>query len=296
MSDETPSASTPAADADTSADSADGGPLADREWRLIREQSWSGPMNMALDEVAAETAANGGPRTVRVYRWEPSCLSMGYGQDPDTVDWDHCEREGIDVTRRQTGGGGIYHDTEGDIAYSISAPAAELPGDLLESYHLLCVPVLDGFARLGVDADFVEGKRDSIYKPACYLRGLHPAHDVVAEGGTGKKLSGNAQYRRKEAIIQHGSITYDARAEAHLAVFDDSGVSPERFRERVGGITEFVDASREEAVAAFEGALADWADAEEGDWTDDEIARAEEIVEEKYESEDWVHRRTGANR
>ncbi|MFB6177427.1 MAG: lipoate--protein ligase family protein, partial [Halobaculum sp.] len=49
------------------------GPLADREWRVIREDTRRGPMQMALDEVAAETAADGGPRTVRLYRWEPSC-------------------------------------------------------------------------------------------------------------------------------------------------------------------------------------------------------------------------------
>ncbi|MFT4945531.1 MAG: lipoate-protein ligase A, partial [Halovenus sp.] len=35
--------------------------LADGEWRLIREEARSGPMQMALDEVAAETAATGGP-------------------------------------------------------------------------------------------------------------------------------------------------------------------------------------------------------------------------------------------
>ncbi len=38
------------------------------EWRLIREEAWPGPMQMALDETAAETAAAGGPRTVRVYQ------------------------------------------------------------------------------------------------------------------------------------------------------------------------------------------------------------------------------------
>lgn len=265
--------------------------IADREWRLIREESRPGPLNMALDEVAAETAASGGPRTVRVYRWEPSCLSMGYGQDPDTVDWDHCEKAGIDVTRRQTGGGGIYHDSFGDISYSITAPAAELPGELLECYHLLCPPILDGFARLGVDADFVEEKRQSIYKPACYLRGLHPAHDVVAAGGTGRKLAGNAQYRQKSAVIQHGSITYDARPEAHLAVFETPDVPPERFSERVAGITDLVDASREEAVEAFTAALSEWCDAEEGAWTEAELQRAEEIADEKYRTEGWVRER-----
>jgi lipoate-protein ligase A len=107
--------------------------LDDREWRLIREESWDGPLNMALDEIAAETAAEGGPRTVRVYQWDPSTLSLGYRQDEDTVAWDYCDREGISVTRRPTGGGGIYHDRYGDISYSIVAPADELPGDLMPS-------------------------------------------------------------------------------------------------------------------------------------------------------------------
>jgi len=53
------------------------------------------------------------------------------------------------VTRRQTGGGGIYHDAYGDVAYSIAVPAADVPGKLLDCYHLLCEPVLDAFDRLG---------------------------------------------------------------------------------------------------------------------------------------------------
>ena len=130
--------------------------LADREWRLIREESWDGPQNMALDEIAAETAANGGPRTLRVYRWDPSTLSLGYRQEPETVGWEFCADEGITVTRRPTGGGGIYHDNYGDISYSIIAPADELPGNLMETYELLCEPIFDAFERMGVDARFTE--------------------------------------------------------------------------------------------------------------------------------------------
>ena len=81
------------------------GPLADRKWRLIREEARPGPLCMALDAVAAETAAAGGPRTVRVYRWSPATLSLGYRTDAAVVDWAFCEREGIDVVRRPTGGG-----------------------------------------------------------------------------------------------------------------------------------------------------------------------------------------------
>ena len=263
--------------------------LADREWRLIAEDTRDGPTNMALDEVAAATAANGGPRTLRVYRWEPSTLSLGYRQDPTTVDWEFCEREGITVTRRPTGGGGIYHDAFGDISYSIVAPAEELPGDLMDCYELLCEPILDAFSRMGVDAGFVDEERPAIYEPACYLRELHPAHDVVAGG---RKISGNAQYRRKDAVIQHGSLVYDLPAERHLGTFADPDVSPEQFRERVTTIHEQAGIDREEAVRTLAETLGEWADAEAGAWTDDELAAAEERAESKFRSDTWNRERT----
>ncbi|WP_276280730.1 lipoate--protein ligase family protein [Halorussus caseinilyticus] len=264
--------------------------LSDREWRLIREESRPGQLNMALDEIAAETAANGGPRTVRVYQWDPSTLSLGYRQATDTVAWDYCDREGITVTRRPTGGGGIYHDRHGDISYSIVAPAEELPGDLMDTYELLCEPVFDAFDRLGIDARFTDEKLPEIHQPACYLRELHPAHDVVA-GADGRKISGNAQYRRKDAIIQHGSLKFDADAERHLATFADPETTPEEFRERVTTMREQSGASRGEAVEAVEEALGEWADAGEGSWTDEELRRARERAEEKFESGAWVRER-----
>lgn len=264
------------------------GPLADREWRLIREDTRRGPMQMALDEVAAETAADGGPRTVRLYRWDPSCLSLGCHQRPDSVDWNACEANGVDVTRRQTGGGGIYHDNWGDISYSIVAPAEELPGDLMDCYHLLCEPILDAFRELGIDANYVAGERPSIHQPACYLRKLNPAHDVVSEDGAGRKLAGNAQYRRKDAVIQHGSITFSVDAENHLDCFAEPETTPAEFRDRVVGIDELADVSRAEAVSVFEETLTDWADAEEGNWQESELERGEERVAEKYENDEWV--------
>ena len=266
------------------------GDLAGREWRLIREEAWDGPMNMALDEVAAETAAAGGPRTIRVYRWAPSTLSLGYRQDPATIDWDHCEREGITVTRRPTGGGAIYHDTTGDISYSIVAPAAELPENLLDTYTLLCDPILDALDGMGVDASFASEERPAIYEPACYLRALHPAHDVVA--GDGRKISGNAQYRRRDSIIQHGSLTYESRPARHLSVFATDEVSTAQFRDRVTSIREQAGCERADAVETLVSTLEEWADAEEGTWTDDELARARDRAREKYETSAWTRDRT----
>jgi lipoate-protein ligase A len=283
-------------------------------------------MQMALDEVAAETAADGGPATVRTYRWDPSCLTLGYRQDPETVDWAYCEREGVDVTRRQTGGGGIYHDARGDVAYSIAVPAADVPGELLDCYHLLCEPVLDAFDRLGIDAGYVEESVPELYHPACYLRELHPAHDVVAGDalggdGAGRKIAGNAQYRKRDAVIQHGSLTFSVEAERHLGAFADPPVTPDAFRDRVVGMDELADVDREEAVRAVEDALVAWVAGEDGDrggdgregdgregddgdrervtldrdgsWTDAELRRAAELVETKYRDREWVRTRPG---
>ena len=262
--------------------------LAERTWRLVPEETRSGPMQMALEEVAAETVAAGGPATVRVFRWEPGTLSLGYGQDPDTVDWEFCEHNGVEVTRRQTGGGGIYHDHTGDISYSIIAPAEALPGELEAAYEVLCEPVLAGLGRLGVGADFLDDAAPAVHRPACYLRALDPAHDI---GVGGRKVSGNAQYRQREAVIQHGSVTHSRAVEPHVGVFA-ADLSAERFRERVTSVRAECGADREETVEAIEAALAGWCGAEEGEWTDDELAQARGRAERKYASDAWVHERT----
>lgn len=267
--------------------------LADREWRLIRDQPRDGPTQMALEEVAVRTAHEDDVRTVRTYAWEPSTLSLGYRQESESVDWDFCAREGIDVTRRQTGGGGIYHDRYGDISYTIVAPADEVPGDLMECYALFCEPILEALNRMGLDADFAEVPKASIHQPSCYLRDVNPAHDVVVytADGPSLKVSGNAQYRRRDAVIQHGSISYDRDPERHLGVFADHDVSVDRFTERVGCITDVSDLSRETAVDTLANALGEWADATDGSWSSDELAAASDLADRKYGAEAWIHTR-----
>ncbi|WP_277540133.1 lipoate--protein ligase family protein [Haloarcula laminariae] len=260
--------------------------LAELDWRVVGEATDDGPMTMALEEIAAETAADGGPATVRVYTW-PDVLSLGYSQDPDTVDWDYCEREGIGVTRRPTGGGAIYHDRYADISYSIVAPAEAVPGDLMACYKLFCEPILDAFEGMGVDASFVDAERDAVHQPACYLRALHPAHDIV--GPDGRKIGGNAQYRRNDAVVQHGSLSLSLRPDRHCGCFT-AKPDHDAFRERVGAIDEYADCERDTAVATLRETLADWVDADEGGWTDDERSRARERADSKYATDEWVRR------
>ncbi|WP_254531460.1 lipoate--protein ligase family protein [Natrinema gelatinilyticum] len=268
--------------------------LADRDWRLIRDAPRDGATQMAIEEIAAKTALEDDLRTVRVYSWEPSTLSLGYRQDSATVDWDFCEREGIDVTRRQTGGGGIYHDRNADVSYTIVAPSDEVPGNLMDCYELFCAPILDAFDRMGVDAAFASTEQDSIYHPSCYLRDINPAHDIVATTGTddrAKKISGNAQYRQRDVVIQHGSISYDTEPRAHVGVFD-ADIDESTFTDRVTSIHSEAGIDRDEAVDSVASALRDWCDADESTWRDGELEAARELADRKFGTDAWVRDRT----
>lgn len=261
--------------------------LAELSWRFIPERAARGPVQMALEEVAAEAVREGGPALVRVFRWDPSTLSLGYHQDPSTVDWTACERRNIDVTRRQTGGGGIYHDREGDLSYSIVVPAEAVPGELLESYHLLCEPILTFLRDLGLDADFADREHPPVHEPACFLRAIHPAHDILIGG---HKVSGNAQYRQRDVVIQHGSINVTVDPTVHLGVFADHDVTPGEFAERVTALDEHGAHERATLVERLERTLREWVDAEVGSWSDAERERARTIAAEKYANTDWIRR------
>jgi lipoate-protein ligase A len=104
-------------------------------------------------------------------------------------------------------------------------------------------------------------------------------------------VSGNAQHRRADAVVQHGSLTHSTRPARHLSVFDAPAVDEATFRERVTGIDEHADVTRERTVRTLERALRAWADADVGEWTADELARARERAATKYASEEWVRRR-----
>jgi lipoate-protein ligase A len=142
---------------------------------------------------------------------------------------------------------------------------------------------------------FVDDEYPAVYQPACYLRALHPAHDVV--GPDGRKIAGNAQYRQRDAVVQHGSLTFSTTPERHCGCFTGDP-DPAAFSERVGGIDEYADCSRSDAVDGLRQALVEWVETEHGGtirdegWTDGERTRARARAEEKFATAAWTRDRT----
>ncbi len=165
-----------------------------RLWRLIRTGIFNAFENMAIDHVLLEgchkeTAAN----TVRFYRWSPSAVSVGRFQHlEDEIDLEASQALNIDVVRRISSGGAVYHDFEGELTYSIICRVddARLPTDVIETYQHLCTGLLKGLNRLGVHAKFSSGSEN--FCPNLFVKK--------------RKISGNAQSRRGNTLLQHGTI------------------------------------------------------------------------------------------
>jgi len=75
-------------------------------WRLLITPPAHGAWNMAVDESLLEAVgARASLPTLRLYAWEPACLSLGYAQPLTDVDLPRLQARGWEVVRRPTGGG-----------------------------------------------------------------------------------------------------------------------------------------------------------------------------------------------
>ena len=89
------------------------------QWRLIIDQPASGSWNMAVDDALLEAAQGDGYLpTLRLYSWNPPCLSLGHAQHIREVDREALRKMGWDLVRRPTGGRAILHIDE--LTYSIT--------------------------------------------------------------------------------------------------------------------------------------------------------------------------------
>jgi len=172
-----------------------------RDYRSAREISdGESPLAARLD--SAEPVG-----ILRIYGWKPSAVSIGYFQSMELeVQVEECRSRGIDVVRRMTGGGAVYHEAE--VTYSFITNV--FPSDVLQSYRLICEPVVKALRVLGFDARFV------------------PLNDIVV--GSGVKVSGNAQTRRKNVILQHGTVLLEVNVEKMFSVLK---VPSEKMKDKI---------------------------------------------------------------
>ncbi len=263
------------------------------EWRLILEAPARGAWNMAVDETLAEAVEAGlSPPVLRLYRWTPPCLSLGFAQPYAAADAAFCAAHGIDVVRRPTGGRAVLHHLE--LTYSVCAPLGRPPftRDLQAAYRTICRALVAGLRRLGVDAGLSGEPENGMIKPTqaipCFIGPA--AGEVVVQG---RKLVGSAMRHVGDSILQHGSILegWDGLLQAGcLGLADDRELRPAVIT--LADLLGSTSAAGEVAGAIAAGFRESFAvTLATSTLSTAEAARAEVLERERHAHERWVVRR-----
>ncbi|MCL2424757.1 MAG: lipoate--protein ligase family protein [Oscillospiraceae bacterium] len=185
------------------------------------------------------------------------------------VNLDFASNENIKIVRRSSGGGAIYTDS-GTVLYTTIQPLNKDAKYYREETAANIIGVLE---TMGAPA-YREGR-----------------NDILLDG---KKISGFAQYISGSHICTHGSLLYDTDIEALTRVLIPSieklqpkGIAS--IRSRVTNIRPYIDNdySIEEFIVALKNNLLIDNQYREYKFSDEEMAKAENIRGTKYSNPEW---------
>lgn len=141
--------------------------------------------------------------TLRLYSWQPKCLTLGYSQKIEReIDLPLAQKLGWDAVVRPTGGGIVFHN-EAEITYSLVIRQDDpvLPRGLIPAYKKISEAVAAGLNLLGMPAEVSNVRRKTPNASLCFA---YPAeYEVVVNG---RKVVGSAQKRGQTGLLQQGSV------------------------------------------------------------------------------------------
>ena len=175
----------------------------------------------------------------------------------------------IQVIRRLSGGGAVYHDL-GNINFTFITDAEH--GESID-LAVFCEPVVKALAKLGVTAE-ITGR-----------------NDITIDG---QKFSGNAQYIRQGRIMHHGTIMFDSDLSVVAQALnvpkdkiESKGIKS--VRSRVTNVKPYVkgDMGLQDFWAALRQYMVEERSLERHVFTPAELERVEAIRAERYGTWDW---------
>ena len=163
--------------------------------KYLKNPSTNPYYNMAFDEYCLESLPIDEP-VFFLWQNRPAVI-VGYNQEVNTeVNLDYLKEKGIDLVRRVTGGGAVYHDME-NLNYTIVGRSEDLERDYPE-YASIMVKALQ---TLGVPAT------------------LSGRNDILVEG---RKVSGFAKRVCKDRLMVHGTLMYNVDVDVLTHVLNPS--------------------------------------------------------------------------
>jgi lipoate-protein ligase A len=221
--------------------------------------------NLALDEALLLDCEAGGPTVLRFWEWPDAAVIVGAGGKlAEEVHLDACAADGVPVARRGSGGGTVLLG-RGCLLYSLVLPMDAELGDLKASYRSILgrmvtalSPMIAGVAWAGTS-------------------------DLVVRD---RKFSGNAQQRKRQHLLHHGTLLYSFDASRIDRYLCHPPRMPDYRRDRphidfVANLPISADRLKELVCAAWDA----YGDA---NWPRATVAL---LIKEKYGQTDWHQRR-----
>ena len=186
--------------------------------RYIKNPSTNPYYNMAFDEYCLESLSIDEP-VFFLWQNRPAVI-VGFNQEVNTeVNLDYLKENGIDLVRRVTGGGAVYHDLE-NLNYTIVGRSEDLERDYPEYASIMA----KALQTLGVPAT------------------LSGRNDILVEG---RKVSGFAKRVCKNRLMVHGTLMYNVDVDVLTKVLNPSTTKLQSkgiasVRSRVANLCEYL--------------------------------------------------------
>lgn len=236
-------------------------------------------VNLAIEEYTLRHLPLEDDSYLLFYINAPSIIIGKHQNTIEEINQEYCKENGVQVVRRLSGGGAVYHDL-GNLNFSF---ITKDDGDSFHNFRKFTQPVVEALRSLGVNAE-LSGRNDL----------------QVGE----QKISGNAQFSTRGRMFSHGTLMFNSVLDNVQASLK---ANPEKFkskstksvRSRVANISDFMDQKmtieefRAELLRHIFGMEADQVPQyklTEADW-----AKINEISQQRYKNWDWNYGQSPAS-
>jgi lipoate-protein ligase A len=234
----------------------------------IKNEDTNPYFNLAAEEYVLKNFSD---NAFMLWRNAPSIIVGNHQNTLAEINTEYVKENNIDVVRRLSGGGAVFHDL-GNLNFTFIKNIDKSKDKV--DFSTFTKPIIDVLRNMDINANF-EGR-----------------NDIVIDG---KKISGNAQHTNGNRMIHHGTLLFSSvmndlsnALKVNPLKFKDKAVKSVKSRvsnindhmpEKIDVLT-FRDRIMDYIVSTHEGAYL-------YEYTDEDRKKINQLVEEKYGKWEW---------